>query len=100
MAKRTSVASAPASTSTAVSAARPACGAVAARVTNAPLVIASDVPNARSPAAWSRVRLRAERTPKVKRRLAAVLATAVSSSATALARRAPAEPRSSAKSTT
>lgn len=61
----------------------------ACRPANAPLVIARAMPKTMSPSTWCRAAFVAPATPNVKRRLAAVLAIAVTNSATKLATWAP-----------
>ena len=95
---RSTVAARFAATSTLSSSARCGLGCTACRTASAPLVNASPRPNTTSPCNWWRAALRRPAMPKVNRRLAAVLATAVTSSANRFAGWAPSEPRASTNS--
>ena len=76
--KRTSVAAAFAARSTAISVRRPRCGATTSRMPSDAEVTARATTRASSPAAWWRASPSRPRTSNVSRRLAAVLAVAVS----------------------
>ncbi len=89
---RKSVANAFAPTNAAISVSALAPGAHAARASNAPVVSARPRPKTARPCiCWVTAPAR-PRTPKVNRRLAAVLATAVATRATKLAPNAPNAP--------
>lgn len=83
--KRSTVAARLAATSTASSVVCAGSEAAAFSATSEPLVSARPMPKTTRPCAWCRTAPPRPRTPKVSRRLAAVLATAETSSASALA---------------
>ena len=83
-----------ATTRTASSTSLPASGTSASRSRTETVVMARATPSATRPPAWSRSIERRSRTPKVRRRFAAVLPIAVTTRATALAASGPRTVRS------
>jgi hypothetical protein len=94
------VASALAATSSNSSTTWEAPGSTAFSASRVPLVSPRPMPNTMSPCTWERAAPRLPRMPNVSRRLAAVLATAVTSSANRFAACAVIGPLSSRNSTT